>query len=571
MMKFSWWGVILAILTLFVALSFGFTYGESNQNTYLINALQIIDPSLFVNDWFASKTVHYHDLFHLIILIFNFSKIPLNWGTAVLEVITKIISIYVIYMLIRSLTPRYANYVFLFVLTVILIDRTQSVGHSYIYSSIFQPSSIGSLFTILGLFFFTRQNYFYSGACLAFGGLFHINFLLIAFVYLGVAHLVLGRENFFNRCILQFSLMLMVFLWKLPFLMSMIDSQYADKAGDIFLFIRSPHHYNPSHYSMDFLKLLGWGAIGFSGLLIIDKKSLINMRIFALYWGLTLTLFFSYIFTAIVFTPVISKLFFWRIAPFWELLSLIIFLSAFFEVALSQNLLHKGNRRLLYCAGLFYLGCILYFRHMLYFQDIYIAKVLVLLLFIMPVSILFVYNLFEVKASRGYKGKLILLSSVLSILVASINTINKEKNNSLKFSLKPLQSEEIELYDWISLTSIDSVFLTPPQMYKFRFWSRRAIIVDWKSTPIDPNGVVEWYSRMEDVSGIKGVKTRVDATTGFNSMTEERIKQLKNKYHFNYLVMLNKEHKLTQKQNNDKLPFPVVFTNNKFSVYLINV
>ncbi len=53
------------------------------------------------------------------------------------------------------------------------------------------------------------------------------------------------------------------------------------------------------------------------------------------------------------------------------------------------------------------------------------------------------------------------------------------------------------LFAWArSSTPVDAQFMTPPDLPAFRLLARRAIIADFKSPPLLPDEIVEWYRRL---------------------------------------------------------------------------
>lgn len=561
------------LFLLVLAVTFGFNFGFSNQNTYYAQALKLINPDLFASDWFVNQSIHYHDNFSTLVVMIDKLGFSLDWSSAILDLLLRIASLFFIYRLIRDVSPRYVNHIFLLLVIFIFIERTNSVGGSYIYSSYLQPSSLGSFFTIVGMYYFVGGRYLSSGFYFAIGGFYHTNYLLVAFVFLGIAHLFIdGGQNFVKRYIYQFTPMFIVFLFKLPFLIGMIDSPYAGKSSEIFLFIRSPHHYVPSYYSVDFYKFFAWGYIGLSGLFFLgstsSKMATISdysnfKRLVCLYFGMSTTLVFSFVFTVVWFNDFFAKLFLWRIAPFWEMTSLLIFsfviFESFFSPAEDDIALSFRKKMLVIC--FFLLGCFLYLKNVSYFFGLMSFQFFVFLIFVILFSFMIYCLIFDFSKSRVIGFGLVYALLFFVAILSSVNVFIKDIDNEQKYSLKPFPSHEKELYEWALSTPKDSLFLTPPNMQNFRLWSRRSIVVDWKSTPVDPEGLVEWYNRIESVSGIEGVKNLRSAMRGYNSIDMSRVAYLKEKYDLNYVVV---------ERSGSNIQLPIVFENERYTVYSMN-
>jgi hypothetical protein len=114
-----------------------------------------------------------------------------------------------------------------------------------------------------------------------------------------------------------------------------------------------------------------------------------------------------------------------------------------------------------------------------------------------------------------------------------------------------------ELYAWMrDKTPRDAVFLTPPEVDEFRFYGQRAIVVDWKATPMVPSEFVEWLNRLSDVSG-RPVKHRRDLS-GYGDMDRDRLLELKAKYHLVYAIV--------RRGAERELGYEPVFRNHRYAV-----
>ncbi len=104
--------------------------------------------------------------------------------------------------------------------------------------------------------------------------------------------------------------------------------------------------------------------------------------------------------------------------------------------------------------------------------------------------------------------------------------------------IKGMRGPEADMYAWIRAnTPKDAVFLTPPQLERFRLLGERAIVVDWKGSAYVPSELVEWYRRLEDVSGRKGFRRSDDLSDGYGDLDAARLDPLQKKYKFDYVVV----------------------------------
>jgi hypothetical protein len=104
--------------------------------------------------------------------------------------------------------------------------------------------------------------------------------------------------------------------------------------------------------------------------------------------------------------------------------------------------------------------------------------------------------------------------------------------------IQGLDREEQALYDWVrSNTPKDAVFLTAPGLERFRLHARRAIVVDWKSPPLSPDELVEWYLRLCRISGNPNVTSLNAAEAGYRRMDVKRIQSLVSEYGLQFAIV----------------------------------
>jgi len=126
-------------------------------------------------------------------------------------------------------------------------------------------------------------------------------------------------------------------------------------------------------------------------------------------------------------------------------------------------------------------------------------------------------------------------------------------------------SEEREVFNFIKKDiPKGSILLTPPYDGYFRIGTEKAIVVDFKALPFSELDMVEWYSRIKDVTNNQQIDLDEPRYTtfkkGYNSLKEEDIISLKEKYNFSYVVF----------ENPKRLNFTTVFENDKYIVYSLN-
>ena len=548
-------------LLLFIVLTsivIGLSYGNSNQNTYLIHGLTQIKPNFLSSDWFAHSTHHYHDKFSHVLTLVNYLGLPIDISLTAIEVALRIIALVAIYKIISLTMTNHAFMSFMIVLFLVILERTHSVANSRIFSTMLEPSSFGSSFSLVGLLFFLRGHYLISGASIAFAGYMHTNFLILGFAYLGIAHVLLGAEGIIRRVAMQFAPMVFVLAMDLPFLLSMTSSENAEKATYIFQFVRSPHHYVPSSYMIDFLLFVGWSILGLASLQFMTIKNSLKTRLVGLYSALLGIVIISTLLTTVVFIPIVSKLFFWRMAPFSVLLSQILFVTGIVSHAFSEKT--ESGVRLVTTLLFLLLGFLCILRWYLYKYGLSSSKTLLLAGFFLCCGVLFLRKYVATIINPVYLNTTAINVACIGMLslILTYEFRSSFCDHSTLLNGHPGKAES-ELYQWVKTTEESAIFLTPPGLDNFRLHGERAIIADWKSTPVDPNGLMEWYERIQDITGLVDIKSSHDANEAYLHTNIDRLKFLKRKYGIIYAVVYRDNNELNGS-------YPEAFKNEKFVV-----
>ena len=536
-------------LATIAATHFGLGYASGNQNTYLIEGFSKIDPGLLTNDWFTHQSKHHHANFCNIILFIHYLGLPMGVTLVSLEVLLRIIALVSIYKIIELLSQKYALAIFALLLAFFVLEETVSVCESYIFGEVLQPSSFGSTFTIVGLLYFLRSSYFASGLAMAFAGYMHTNFLLLGFVYLGLAHIFLGPKQFIKRTLLQFTPMLVVFSMTLPYLLQFMSSENSKLARDIIIFIRAPHHYFPQKDLVDFIAFLGWSILGGWSLITTYRENSLPKRFTAVYLSILIVIFLATLLTTVVFIPTISQLFFWRMAPFCVMFSQILFFNI-----LVQRVYNSKNISFKQCAVELVFALVLVYLTKKYRYWLAMLPLAGALFFLLRPSFV------KISTSKLFpqKHKLAFLSLAatmfLLVVVSYKSNVFYQKSTFIN-DFPP--KRETELYKWCSTTEETSIFLIPPDLENFRLHAKRAIVVDWKSLSVHPDDVVEWYSRIQDICGVKNVASLIAANEGYSQLTLPQLNNLVQKYNIDYIVFY-REH--------NKHALPIVFENETFCV-----
>lgn len=117
--------------------------------------------------------------------------------------------------------------------------------------------------------------------------------------------------------------------------------------------------------------------------------------------------------------------------------------------------------------------------------------------------------------------------------------------------------------EWIrSHTPRDALFLSPPGLGGFCFFSHRATVVDFHRNPFAEAAIVEWRRRLADVLDLpavecSGLRQCGELLDRFHSLSAETYQRVAAKYGAGYLLV----------RRRDDLPFERLHRNRSFDVY----
>jgi len=136
---------VVALAAIAFAASYGLTYGYDNQLVYFLKSLTLVDKSLLRADWFTNHTTQYHRVF----IYFGAFLLKLNrdgWAVAITQFLLVLLGALAIYRIVKRVAgAEFAVAAYLLLLSILFITRTSSVGTSYLFDTILQPSTLGAL------------------------------------------------------------------------------------------------------------------------------------------------------------------------------------------------------------------------------------------------------------------------------------------------------------------------------------------------------------------------------------------------------------------------------------------
>ncbi|MGK4006435.1 DUF6798 domain-containing protein [Sorangium sp. So ce1036] len=560
--------LIALVISICFGLSFGVNYGVDNQAAYMLGSLRLLDPSVLTKDFYAAGAANYHPAFAYVgwpLLAIDRGGAAVGWGL----VVTVTLGAMCMYWLAAELLKqrRLALATFLLVMAIAFVTRTRSVAVTFIFDFILQPSTLGSLFLLAALPPFVAGRYLLSGVFLGLSGLFHANYLILGIGTFGLTQLLLGWrdgwKDLARRIAMQVGPAIAVFLLLSPLILSSVRSPDAALAHEILFNIRSPHHYAPTTFKGRFFPVAAWQMLGLgAGAWLLRGREGRGRRFGAAVLALAILIWTGTLLTTWVQIPRVAQVFVWRFAPFLDLLMQMLVCAASASIAARPSLLRR-----IPTAGLtLTLGGFVALAMLDNEGDLARALWLVLAPGAAGALIGAAASLLERRRVRLAPARALLLRfgayavvayaafACLHFAVPAVKSYRERSN-----VIKGMRGPEDDMYAWIRAnTSKDALFLTPPQLARFRLIGERAIVVDWKASTYVPSELVEWYRRLEDVSGRKGFRSAKELFNGYGRLDAARLDSLQKKYKFNYVVVARGRER--------NLPGKVVYKNSRFVI-----
>ncbi|BFU94417.1 MAG: hypothetical protein NTNFB02_11390 [Nitrospira sp.] len=527
---------LAVIFSFFIALSFGFSYGNvANQVSYYPHALNHLSPDFLAYDWLVQETTSYHVRFEWIVwLTHALGSVP--WWSAILNLVLVTASFFVIYRITSAFTQQWALLAFLIVLLFAMIDRTRTVGMSYLFEEGLQPSTLATVAWLASILWFLMGRIQLSGIALALGGLFHANFLILGIGLFGLAHLALGRDALLPRLAGQLIPSLLILSFDLPLILALSSGEGSAAARTILQQIRAPHHYSPETYVMEFWTWSGWMLAGIGATLSIDLRS-IRLPTLSLLGSIAASVIGATLLATLVSVPTISQLYVWRLAPFGVIVSQVV--TASLAVRVTGGTLSLFDRQNPLPHAMVALGSLFVLRG--YLHDSQIVSYPIMTILGMSSLTVGLALLMRYKPSAVGISVSIFAVATVGLLVSHLpSRVSAAYSRSTLLSPQVL-GKEYDLYQWAQRSPLNSNFLIPPELEEFRLFGARAIVVDWKSTPIKPSELIAWHKRVEEVAG-RTVRNEDDAVKGYRNQSLSQLRKAALHFGSNYIVIDRKHH-----------------------------
>lgn len=436
---------------------------------------------------------------------------------------------------------------------------------SYLFSSYLQASNLSTAATMVALYAFIQHRLVATSIFLGIAGIFHANFLILNGALFGLVHffqnapLSLTSRSKWRNWLFETAWILgptaIIIGISMPLILSISQTELgpneAALAQNILFDLAGPWHYKPTTFLVDFFDLAGWQLLGmtWTWLAIPHNHS---RRFWLTIQGVLIVLIWTATaLTTVVFIEQVSRFFVWRLAPFSMLIALLLFLCGAMR-ALHEPLPNFRTRvsviGLSFLALVLVAGVIQYHGSILSFQGAKILSIPLILLSALTIKWFLPHFWLTCRQLRPLVFSPLVAAMVLIGFGGAtfLTLYSFDRYNLLFNTLVPLQKDE--LYRWVRTHSpSDAQFVIPPlQMEKFRLLAERAIVVDFKNRPLSASHLLEWYHRMEAITGTKNPKTQKELIDGYSQIDEVRLETLRKKYGITHAVLprSSREHPL---------------------------
>lgn len=503
----------LLIFTYTYYLSIKYKFGISDQNEQLPIIYRIMDDSYLINDWFVNQTEGISPRFfyaHFLAFFSNFIDIEsLFFIVFIAFTILAIISIYgIAWELFKNHLISY------FSIVLLLFGPHVALGDNWIFGSILVPSTIARALVLFGIYLYLKNQQSLCFIILGFSTLFEpLIGLLTIFVLIPAIWFTSENSNFetIKRIIKLFTLFLLFGIIGFAPILFTSSNISNIEIFNIITYIRHPHHYCPFSFPI----------INYVGFLLM---LILFIFILALKLNPTNRTKHKFVILFIIFVGILNIIgtIFVEIIPISLIGKLQVFkINAFIAVFIEMYILNA------------IIICISYFIEKSHLNTA-------------------IKHLFENKLFVSILITALIISSMLFFMQIDIHN----------------QKSEYDIcYQWIqNNTENESIFLIPVNIDDFRLGANRAVVVDWKAFPFKDAAMLEWYSRINDVTNNKyeisnysGFSSYSQMIEGYNSLNEVDINSLKEKYGADYIVVLK----------NKELEYPLLYSNDSYKIYKI--
>jgi hypothetical protein len=531
---------LVVVVALAFGASFGWNYLSINQVSYLIPSLRLLDPELFRNDWYATRTTQYHPVFAALgALLLSLDRS--GWALALSLTFVVAGATSALYWMFRAAAgPKLALPSYLLLVAFAFTTHTRAPGTTYIFELEFQPSALSSAATLAAAACFVSGRFLASGAFVALVGLFHVNLLVLFGPALAVAHALLGRRALVMRLLRQLGPATLVLAAFMPMLLRAATPIAGEAlARHLYLDVRAHHHFGIRDQLRDFFPLVAWLGIAasLSLPLVADPERVALRRLGAIGFGVASVVLLGV--AGALFSARIRSLFAWRLTAHAELLLQACAIASL--CALTDPVLRRryGRGNFIVASA----SAVLLVQHYLSRGPQAAGQLLLATLVVILGVVVAMRFARRAESASPWAPRFWLRSprtpalafSSAALLYFGVGPLRRSlEHSNLLVGPRPCDAS---LYRFMrERTPKDALFLTPPTDEFARYCAERAIVVDWKGIPAIPAEILDWYQRLKDVTGKERIDS-VDDLNGYDELDAARMARLESRYGIRYAVV----------------------------------
>jgi hypothetical protein len=499
--------LFVAVASLLLALAYTAPYGTQNQTTYLLDPMHRAMPELFHKDWFLSQPSYMPVFGWLAQWLYRIDPDGTRAIVAA-HVIVALVIYVALYRLVSAVSPAWQTY--LLVATFVTVTTNLAMGGSYLTCGYLQPSELATLGWIAALAALVRGRYLACGLCLAAGGLVHVNFLVLGFGLFALTALIVGARGRELAKLLAPQLVVLACYAPVLFGSAGLNAE----ALRVLVEFHAYGHYGPERLVRWMPELLAWLTAA-SVAIRLERPSR-ELRV--LWW-------FSVVGTAVVCTTALviyagftslTQLYWARIAPFAMLGFQIILASALIRHAGTST----RTRRLAFAGAIVLVLAITggYELRMFGIVPTIAGSLAAVIVLVVPER--FARLACTILAVGGF--------------AAAIAWSNHGSGFTVEESAN---KNELALMRWArEQTPVDALFLTPPDLGRFRLLARRAVVADTKSPPLQPDLMVAWYHRLCAMVKLPEAATTREVSDRYKQLTAADLEEVGRAFGVDYIV-----------------------------------
>ncbi len=541
--------VCVALVALLVAHACGYGFAVGNQVTYFLHALQRAHPELFHNDWLVTSTNEYHALFGL--LAGALYTLDDNGAVvfAIAHVVLMVATIGGVFLIARTALNRAALPVFLLVVGWIAVNGEHSIAGSYLWSSYLQPSLIGTASWIVALSLHLRGRQLATGCCLALGGLFHVNFLILGIGTFGLAEICAPEPRRLRRVLLLLAPQALALALVAPELVANAHNSDPSRSLWVLVQFHAPLHYKPSWIFRTLPSMLRWIALAFVVSPVAVEFGIADHMRRLLRWLLISALLCAggtVFMMAPVFLP-LTRLYVWRLAPFAIMAAQVVIAGAAAAAILDPSTWRKLPMWRAVTATILFVWISLRAPFM---ADVQGDWLLLISIGALVLSVL-----------TRRRHLLLAIAGVATLAVPLWNRRTVIVSPSIAIASDGPETDA--LYSWARTTRTDATFMVPPDLGRFRLVARRACYADFKSPPLEPDALVAWDERLVRMTGSSPDDKVPTLRSNWESASGEDLLRRAGELGNDYLV-------LDRNARHDDISEQPIFENQLFAVFVTN-